>query len=236
MGSEGAEVESSSTPKLQLFLPPSPKAQEPEEPWIVASPLHTAASVPFRWEEEPGKPKPCTALIISTQKSLELPPRLLMDAETARLSSPTTVLEGPYMGRSSRFQSSSFSLKRDSFRKTWSPQIGKYSPLVLGNVGIKGKGTFGSWRWGKGAFKGKCEVGVGNHVFPSSVDGENDINLEDDESCKNNSVKMTKMKRSGSYSISTPSRPHFWATIYEGLKQAVVPWKTKKLKKDGMLY
>ncbi|KAF5732115.1 hypothetical protein HS088_TW18G00804 [Tripterygium wilfordii] len=216
MGSEEAEVESSSTPKLQLFLPPSPKAHEPEQPWTVASPLHTAASVPFRWEEEPGKPRPGTTLIIPTQKCLELPPRLLMDAETAKLSSPTTVLEGPYMGRS-RFRSSSFSLKRESFRKNWSPQAGKSRPLVLGNGVVKGKGGFGSWRWGKSAYKGKC-VAVGNHFFPSSssVDGELDISIEDDddESCKNNSVKMTKMKRSGSYPISTPARPDFWVSLF----------------------
>ncbi|KAF5743790.1 hypothetical protein HS088_TW08G00378 [Tripterygium wilfordii] len=205
---------------------------------MVASPLHTAASVPFRWEEVPGKPRPCSTLInIPTQKCLELPPRLLMDAETAKLSSPSTVLEGPYMGRS-RFQSTSFSLKRESFRKIWSPQVGKFDPLVLSNGdGKTGKVGFGSWRWGKSPFKGKCEVVVGNHVFPSSVDGESDINTEDDdESCKKRNVKTTtEMKRSGSYTISPPARPHFWATVYEGLKK-VVPWKTRKLKKDGMLY
>ncbi|XP_020210916.1 uncharacterized protein LOC109795788 [Cajanus cajan] len=45
------------------------------------SPLHSSASVPFRWEEEPGKPWPCSALIsfsnVNPPKSLELPPRLL---------------------------------------------------------------------------------------------------------------------------------------------------------------
>lgn len=82
------------------------RRQSPERSGASTPP---SASVPFHWEEEPGKPKPCTALSTFSisddfaKKCLELPPRLLVDAK--QYSSPTTVLEGPYIGWSSRFQS-----------------------------------------------------------------------------------------------------------------------------------
>ncbi|KAE8698023.1 auxin response factor 9-like [Hibiscus syriacus] len=114
MGSE-AEEESSCIPKLPLLSVSHAQLQSPERSGTLTPPFYvSAASVPFRWEEEPGKPKPCTTLATFSstpnepaQKCLELPPRLLLDAKVTKLSSPTTVLEGPYMGRA-RFQSSSF--------------------------------------------------------------------------------------------------------------------------------
>ncbi|GFY93507.1 hypothetical protein Acr_08g0019030 [Actinidia rufa] len=79
MGTE-EEQEPSSTPKLPLLsLPP---IKSPERSGTLTPPLYTSASVPFRWEEEPGKPRPGTALLLlpttttTTTKGLELPPRL----------------------------------------------------------------------------------------------------------------------------------------------------------------
>ncbi|XP_010428000.1 PREDICTED: uncharacterized protein At4g00950-like [Camelina sativa] len=95
----------------------------------MSSPVHSsiAASVPFSWEEEPGKPKqhsssssssfsPLPSYFSSspeTHKSLELPPRLLFlekDGGLAtKLQSPITVFDGPYsMTRSKRMDSPSF--------------------------------------------------------------------------------------------------------------------------------
>ncbi|ESQ37772.1 hypothetical protein EUTSA_v10028866mg [Eutrema salsugineum] len=99
----------------------------------LSSPVHhssIAASVPFSWEEEPGKPKQhssssassssssspltsCSSSSPETHKSLELPPRLQSlekDGEpVTKLLSPITVFDGPYsMTRSRRLDSPSF--------------------------------------------------------------------------------------------------------------------------------
>ncbi|CAH8335159.1 unnamed protein product [Eruca vesicaria subsp. sativa] len=95
----------------------------------ISSPIHSsiAASVPFSWEEQPGKPKqhsssssssssPLTSYSSSspkTHKSLELPPRLHSLENDGRLltklNSPITVFDGPYsMTRSRRLDSPSF--------------------------------------------------------------------------------------------------------------------------------
>ncbi|KAL6559073.1 hypothetical protein OROHE_006442 [Orobanche hederae] len=87
-------------------------------------PPHTSASVPFKWEEKPGKPRPCSTLFHPNQytnnKLLDLPPRLLF-AESSSSStpkntdtpSPTTVLDGPYVSIRPKFSSLRF-LSRDS--------------------------------------------------------------------------------------------------------------------------
>ncbi|TYI00111.1 hypothetical protein ES332_A11G111000v1 [Gossypium tomentosum] len=151
MGSE-EEKESTYTPKLPLFSASHAHMQSPERSGMLTPPLHASASVPFRWEEEPGKPKPCTALTSfttlndSAPKCLELPPRLLLDAKIAKLSSPTTVLEGPYTGRP-RFQSSSFRMGSEfygSFRA--SPETLQLGSMVLSKRGYKEKGFLGFWR------------------------------------------------------------------------------------------
>lgn len=97
----------------------------------LSSPIHSsmAASVPFSWEEEPGKPKqhssssssssssspltPYSSSSPETHKSLELPPRLHSlekdGGSVTKLHSPNTVFDGPYsMTRSRRLDSPSF--------------------------------------------------------------------------------------------------------------------------------
>ncbi|MCH93452.1 hypothetical protein A2U01_0014403, partial [Trifolium medium] len=123
----------------------------PERSGTKTPPLHNSASVPFGWEEEPGKPKPCTDLVTfsnpTTMKCLELPPRLLID--TTKLQSPTTVLDGPY--------------KKESFGS----ESGKLGILILKEeeMGVKKNGFFGNWR--------KKDIKVKKHVFWSSKDNDN---------------------------------------------------------------
>ncbi|KAK9910150.1 hypothetical protein M0R45_034125 [Rubus argutus] len=231
MGSE-AEPES---PKLPLFSMSHIQSNEPSG--YLTPPFYTSVSVPFRWEEEPGKPRPCTALAIipdpidSSQKSLELPPRLLLET---KLLSPTTVLEGPYVGRS-RFQSSSFRIVGRECYGSFSPdheRSGRLGPFVLSKSGVKEKGWLDSW--GRRVLKGKREVGGANYVFPSSVDGESDGGGGIVGESSNFKVKNTRHRRARSFSTLSHSRPHFWATICQGLKQ-VVPWKSRKSKQDGIV-
>lgn len=224
----GSEVESdpSSTLKLPLFsIQPT---QSPDPSGMLTPPLQTSASVPFRWEEQPGKPRPCTTLtnFVSdfSPKCLELPPRLLLDT---KLLSPNNVLEGPYVGRS-KFHSSSFRIIGGECYGSFSHERerGQLGAMVIGKRGsLKEKPWFGSW--GKRVFKGKREVGGGSHVFPSSVDRESDTGERNSANFK---IKRTGRSQSLS-GLSHASSHHFWATIYDGLKQ-VVPW-SKKFKKDG---
>ncbi|KAI8022074.1 Uncharacterized protein LOK49_LG03G02089 [Camellia lanceoleosa] len=219
MGSVAAEAEASSIPKLPLLtLPPM---QSPEHrSGMLTPPLNPSAAVPFRWEEHPGKPHPCTALInTSTNSSLELPPRL--QSKMTKTPSPTAVLDGPYIPV---FQSSSFRFTERavlSFGRSGgggSPERGQLGSMVHGK-----RGLFGSWgRKGnttnlvKGGKRGR---GRGSFVYSSSMDI---ANFGDDEN------DGSRFRRNGSLS---QARPHFWATIYDTFKQ-VLPW-SKKTKKDG---
>ncbi|KAK6918155.1 hypothetical protein RJ641_016577 [Dillenia turbinata] len=123
---------------LPLFTKPLMQLQrspEEEEPSGMRTPPlgHTTLSVPFRWEEEPGKPLPCTALTVSKPLVLDLPPSRLNATPGAitKSPSPTTVLEGPYRSSSFRILTKE---KLGSFRKAG------------GNLVVVGKkGYFGNW-------------------------------------------------------------------------------------------
>ncbi|CBI40566.3 hypothetical protein VitviT2T_023719 [Vitis vinifera] len=227
MGSQ-AESDPSYAPKLPLF---SIAMQEPEPSGTQTPPLQTTASVPFRWEEEPGKPRPCTALVAlsksSSARCLDPPPRLFSsDVKLSKMPSPTTVLEGPYVARSA-FQCSSFRVARDrrhSFGRGGSPERGQLGAMVLGR-----RGFFGGW--GRKNHKGKREASRSLDL----EEGSSPATTGDYDSGGGSSEKMTRMSRSGRYLSLSQARSHFWASVYEGLKQ-VVPWKrSKKLKKDGLL-
>ncbi|XP_039684435.1 uncharacterized protein [Medicago truncatula] len=118
-------------PKLPLFMSPPPMHYSPERSGTKTPPLHITASIPFGWEEEPGKPRPCTDLVTFSNptlvKCLELPPRLFIDT---KVPSPTTVLDGPYKKECC-----------DSFGY----ESGKLGSLILKEeIRVKKKGCFGS--------------------------------------------------------------------------------------------
>lgn len=146
----GFEQEKEANTELNLSLFSLPiKPQEP--PGALTPPLRTTASIPFQWEEAPGKPRHCnTESKPQTSRTLELPPRLLTESKVAyntntnknnNLCSPTTVLDGPEIGRS-LFVSYSFR-----------------SPDNLGTrISSENRAGFfrGSSRWG--SFRKKKEV------------------------------------------------------------------------------
>ncbi|KAK3012303.1 hypothetical protein RJ639_012851 [Escallonia herrerae] len=244
----GSESEPPSTPKLPLLstIPP----YSPEHSGMLTPPLQTSASVPFRWEEEPGKPLPCTALIplpnpnsksYGIDKCLELPPRMLfMESKMTKTPSPTNVLDGPYSLGKARI-SSSFRFSRvregsfeslDSFGNM-SPERGGGQQLgsnVLdAKKGQTGKRIFSSL---KSIKVGKKEAGGGSFVFPSSVDVAGCG--ADDDGASSAKVKTGGMRRNGSFSSLYQTRPRFWVAIYEGFKQ-VMPWKSRKSKKEELI-
>ncbi|KAL0542488.1 hypothetical protein IC582_022602 [Cucumis melo] len=89
-----------STPTLPLsWLPVL------DSPWMPTPPRLTLVSVPFLWEEAPGKPRPSTASKVLWQVpvvagKLPPPPRLLKNEvkQSNNLPSPTTVLDGDERG------------------------------------------------------------------------------------------------------------------------------------------
>lgn len=142
--------------------------------------------------------------------------------------SPTTVFDGPYVGKTAFSSSSRFSSKsRDSFDSRCSEGFQIGAVLLEKRVsGQKGSGLFASWaQKPKKTLKLEgCEkeAGEGSFVFsPYSRDAD-----ENDSS----KVKMAKIRRNGSFLSISRARSNFWATMLERFKQ-VVPWKNKKSKK-----
>ncbi|XP_010544848.1 PREDICTED: uncharacterized protein At4g00950 [Tarenaya hassleriana] len=88
----GAEEMATMTSKMALVLAAKSKAivytSSPASPNMFASPLHTLASVPFCWEEEPGKPKLHLLSHTYSNRCLELPPRLLLPKEFTKMPLP----------------------------------------------------------------------------------------------------------------------------------------------------
>ncbi|KAL2318146.1 hypothetical protein Fmac_032022 [Flemingia macrophylla] len=175
--------------KLQGHVPPTPPklslltiSRPSAPPELPTPPPRTAVSVPFQWEEAPGKPRPCQggSERKGAARALELPPRLVV--LEAKVSSPTTVLDGPYVGRAVSFTSS---FRSSSSKDTWSA-------------------NFASNRW--------SPADEGSFDFSSM-----------------GKVKLTRVRRKGSFSALSHGTSHFWASIYESFKQ-VVPWKRRQQK------
>ncbi|KAL5567752.1 hypothetical protein UlMin_024327 [Ulmus minor] len=205
MGSEPKTV-----PKLSLFsLTPS---QQPEPSGMRTPPLRASASVPFLWEEAPGKPrendiKPKNSPV----RSLELPPRLLAEI---KVTSPTTVLDGPEVGRSM-----SFTFSYRSPNESWGKR------LTREKVGYFGSARWGSFRKNKEAVGGNLDFfSNGGRDFCGGATGGGGGGAK---------VKITRVRRRGSFLSISNSKAHFLASIYENIKQRV-PWRRKQEKQRKM--
>ncbi|KAL0382444.1 UNVERIFIED_CONTAM: hypothetical protein Scaly_0531700 [Sesamum calycinum] len=164
--------EPNSTPKLTLSKLPFWKPREPP-PLMQTPPLRPSVSVPFQWEEVPGKPRAAVGTAVETSPSsttppssknktaarcLDLPPRLLHDeSKITIMPSPTTVLGGPYVGRSL------------SLACTFSFRKGLVSGREEGLRPAKrsSKRNFGSGRWG--SFKDEEKFSKGKLDFSRSL-------------------------------------------------------------------
>ncbi|KFK26907.1 hypothetical protein AALP_AA8G309100 [Arabis alpina] len=213
-----------STPKLPLFSYPMNRAYE--TPGLATPPVNIAGSVPFLWEEAPGKPrsslrKPSRSNQIGEKRGvvrcLELPPRLeACKASTVNEPSPTTVLDGPY-----DLRRRSLSLPRSAFviRKL----RGVPAPEKEERLSMSSR------------YLGKCkEVSEGIFDFSRFRDGGCDCRrdwtggggeLAGDGGTK---VKLFRFKRKGSlFNLSHTIKSDFLARVYEGFKQ-VIPWRRKQ--------
>ncbi|XP_030548107.1 uncharacterized protein At4g00950 [Rhodamnia argentea] len=240
--------ESASTaPGKLLLVSVAPKtAESPDPSGMRTPPFHTTAAVPFRWEEEPGKPRPCSALAIvpspgpgepysATRTCLELPPRLLSEAIIAKMPTPAG-------GQ----QTSSFRMGGEcygSFRSyVVAERAGDGDDEEGIDVGATREGVLvrskpSEWRWwwfgGSSGRRKKREMGGSSYVFPSFscnyvVGGESS---ELRSECRSS----TNMRRPGSFPLlSYSSHSHFsWATLYGGLKEAI-PWRRRSRKAGKM--
>ncbi|XP_038896089.1 uncharacterized protein At4g00950-like [Benincasa hispida] len=211
MGSEEKAWGNSEVPKLPLLAIAA--MESPDRSGMLTPPVHTSVSVPFRWEEEPGKPRLCfTSPNIPTQtNSLELPPRLfLMDPKIPKLPPPIPSQKGFF-----QFPKQCFGSFR--FHKT---QLGA---MVLRKRGVLIEKEWFCWL-GKLNFGRKGEVGSAfGSVFPSSL--EDGIVAERSSS----RMKVAVTKKVGTFSSCLlQPKADFWGSIGEGFKQINIPWKSKK--------
>ncbi|KAL1353043.1 hypothetical protein HN51_016984 [Arachis hypogaea] len=175
-------------PKLSLVAT-SRTTMPPDAP--TPPPRTVPVSVPFQWEEAPGKPRPCHASSESNNKgsdvarALELPPRLSTTntkvSKTMSMPSPTTVLEGPYVMRAT-----SFTTPFRNQKESWNA-------------------NFVSSRW-SGNNKNNGVESEGTFDFSSWTEDEN------------GTVKITRIRRKGSFS---QAKSQLWSSIYQSVKQVV---------------
>ncbi|KAI3449283.1 hypothetical protein Pfo_005948 [Paulownia fortunei] len=216
MGEEDEREPSFSTLKFPLLPIPAPSLNSPEHPSGMATPpLRTLASVPFKWEEEPGKPRPCTDIIALPEpaKCLELPPCRMLFMEPAnkiaKMPSPSTVLDGPYHVGRPKFSSFRFFREaQGSFDSSSSGDSPHSSVDILLGKKIGGQKTRRFFGRTLRFRSGKKEADGGIFGFsPSSTTG-----CDSDERCTR--VKMEgKMRRNGSFSsLSQATSTHLWVS------------------------
>ncbi|KAI3735425.1 hypothetical protein L6452_14922 [Arctium lappa] len=108
MGYEEEPKEPNHTsPKLLLF---SQRFNKPELQGSCTPPPHTVATVPFQWEEAPGKPRSASTTTANDPppqksksfRSLHLPPKMFTNYAKVGI---INVLDGPYVGMHSSYSS-----------------------------------------------------------------------------------------------------------------------------------
>ncbi|KAL6493945.1 hypothetical protein OROGR_031854 [Orobanche gracilis] len=221
---------------LILHRPSSASAMDsPDHPSGISTPsLRPAASVPFKWEQEPGKPRPGIQVTTPPEpaKCLEPPPcRMQFSAASTdpatkitETPSPSSILEGPYdynVGRAG-FSSSRFLIRdgQDSSGSYCSAgiEIPTREGALPGGRKSRGKGLFGKFNGGGGGVDPGCF-----ECSSRSCDSSDESRRKRME----NSGGKKKMRRRASFSgDSHPKSSHIWATIYEGFKH-VIHWKSK---------
>ncbi|KAK4431319.1 hypothetical protein Salat_0894000 [Sesamum alatum] len=184
--------EPNSTPKLSLSKLPC-KPREPIQ--MLTPPLHPSVSIPFHWEEVPGKPRatteeaeapPSAAAATSKNKAvcrcLDLPPRLLHD--DAKITITPSPLDGPYVGRSLSLACTF------SFRK--GPVTGREEGLRP--MKRSGGGILGSRQWG--SFKDEEKLPRGSFDLSHSLG-------EILKSEKNVKITRVRRRRRSFFNLST---------------------------------
>ncbi|KAL6557123.1 hypothetical protein OROMI_017473 [Orobanche minor] len=222
------------------FLPlPAAAVLSPDHPSGISTPplQTTSASVPFKWEEQPGKPRPCTDIIPLPEpgpaKILGPPPcRMLLPTDPSKrnpkMHSPTTVLDGPNTSGRPKFSSFRFFFRESSDGSSSDSPHSSVDPVSLRNrSGGQGKRGF-SVRGLMGFKSGNKDADEGSFGFSLSSSSTDGCDVSADGRFK----MEGKMKRNGrSLSLSQPTSPRLCgsssSSIYERLKHGV-PWKSTR--------
>ncbi|OAY61383.1 uncharacterized protein At4g00950 [Manihot esculenta] len=209
------------TPKLSLLSLPSKPQESPAG--MLTPPIHTLASVPFQWEEAPGKPRPLATNQVhpksKTARCLELPPRMLCEARVNNVPSPATVSDVPDLGA-----------QHQSLPRSRSLSFGKGMSLFsrfenLGRRDNKGGAISGSSRWGsfrrnKQVVEGSVDISTSPVVDRGCGGGGEGVSTK---------VKITRIRRKSSFLSFSSTRTHLWTNIYESFKQVGL-WKRRQQK------
>ncbi|MBA0735593.1 hypothetical protein Gogos_019428 [Gossypium gossypioides] len=184
------------TPKLSLYSFP---CMAKESSGMMTPPIHASVSIPFLWEEAPGRPRrsyrgsenetdTSNGSKPNVARSLELPPRLLAKAKVANMPPPTTVLDGP-----------------DAFR-----------PGSFRSLDNKWLDKFGSSRWRSFRKAGR--------VVERSFDFSTSVGVGDAGGSGTTEAKIARVRKKACFLNLSHARSHVLASIYESFKK-VVPWR-----------
>ncbi|XP_072966822.1 uncharacterized protein At4g00950-like [Typha angustifolia] len=218
-------------PKISFYSLPR---QRPDPPGLATPPLRLPVSIPFVWEEAPGKPKEESGIRAQDlvrrhstpspfrSRVLDLPPR--MAGKTDDVDSPTTVLDGPY-----------------SLSGCYSFAHAEEEPHV-GVSGRKKEKAVWFWRRRKVRRDGKWEASLDgaspSFPNPSSVSshscynsGDGDVGRSEEEERKVR-LKRFRSSRSLALSVSLDGTSQLWARLCESMKQ-VVPWRRERKTQDS---
>ncbi|XP_006852593.2 uncharacterized protein LOC18442308 [Amborella trichopoda] len=202
MGAE-PDPEPSSTPTLSFLPLPN---QSPEPAGMATPPLRPPASIPFLWEEAPGKPRTSLPNLTPLVRRLDLPPNRFLCINSVMDQndpSPTSVLQGPYMGNSST-----------KSKGTGPSNSGRHGDF------------FGFW--GRRVWPNKGGSLRLSESFRLSGDGKR-MDGWDSASVTEGAVRITRVVRKDSFlSLSKTSG------LLRSILKQMVPLRKRKHKKEGL--
>ncbi|GMH19754.1 hypothetical protein Nepgr_021595 [Nepenthes gracilis] len=190
------EEEPITAAKLSLSLLPRHRPSS-EPPGMVTPPLQAMASVPFQWEEAPGRPRflnsGSSPFKPKSARCLDLPPRLLGGGQVADTPTPVAVSAGPY---------------------TAAPAL-PYGGAgrSYGRREHKDKGAFGSCSWRRSV------VGSGNKENTEVCEGKLDFSDPAHDSFV--SVNIKRFRRKSSLLSLSRTSSHLLERLYESFRQMI---------------
>ncbi|XP_051148270.1 uncharacterized protein At4g00950-like [Andrographis paniculata] len=198
---------------LHIPIPSTATIHSPDHP--STPPLQAPVSVPFRWEELPGKPRSSSSsCCCNTNTPPQPPPPFKLELPPAnkfkftRTPSPATVLDGPaHVGRP-KFSSFRWFRERDFYGSPHGSSSGSSSNSIIGVEELLGSskqkkrrgGFFGRIKNGKRVVDGgsSCRFSPSSISSPSSASSSTTTTTATfDSDCSGSSNKANNAKSSG---------------------------------------
>ncbi|KAM0938518.1 hypothetical protein DsansV1_C23g0179051 [Dioscorea sansibarensis] len=216
--------ETSTPPKITFFTLPESR---PEPPGMATPPLRPPGAVPFLWEEVPGKPKAKREVRLPPRpviQSLEPPPRKVAEMKGAiNVSSPTTVLDGPYVLKTNKssFQSSSFRFLSGSSNRKGDKYSESNTPSSCSSFSSLSSSSSSSFS----SSYSSCMFYPLSSSSSQICEDDEVVGEKRKEEKEITEVTISRMMRRNRslQSMSFHSSSHFWACINGGMKHW--PWK-----------